>query len=68
MFGPPYPEFFEAGQTSLKEAEEVRVAERPYRDSIGQCYPAGMPMIGTRVWSTAMIQLPTIYMVFGLTT
>ena len=36
----------------------------PYRDAIGQCFPAGIPMIMTRVWPIAMVQLPTvIYMV-----
>src|SRR5512145_655810 len=35
-----------------------------YRDDIGQCWPAGLPLIMTRVWPVAMIQLPTaIYMV-----
>ena len=35
-----------------------------YRDDIGQCWPAGVPIIMTRVWPIAMIQLPTaIYMV-----
>ena len=35
-----------------------------YRDDIGKCWPAGMPIIMTRVWPIAMIQLPTaIYMV-----
>lgn len=67
-FGPPYPEFAEPGRQALKEAEEARKAGKPYRDSIGQCYPAGMPMIMTRVWPIAMIQLPTaIYMVSGFT-
>ena len=59
MYGPPYPEFFEAGQTAMKEAAEARKAGRPYRDSIGQCYPAGMPMIMTRVWPISMVQMPT---------
>ena len=67
-FGPPYPEFFEAGQTAMREAEEARKAGKPYRDSIGQCYPAGMPMIMTRVWPISMIQLPTaIYMLAAFT-
>src|SRR5688572_20915754 len=40
--------------------KEVKV----YRDDIGQCWPAGMPIIMTRVWPIAMIQLPTaIYMI-----
>lgn len=67
-FGPPYPEFYEAGQIALKEAEEARQKGVPYRDTIGQCYPAGMPKIMTRVWPIGMIQLPTaIYMLFGFT-
>jgi hypothetical protein len=35
-----------------------------YRDDIGQCWPAGLPLIMTRVWPIAVIQLPTaIYMI-----
>jgi hypothetical protein len=68
MFGPPYPELFEGGQTALKEAAAAMAANKPYRDSIGECYPAGMPMIMTRVWPIGMIQLPTsIWMTFGFT-
>jgi hypothetical protein len=67
-FGPPYPEFYEPGQTALKEAAEARARNEPYRDSIGKCYPAGMPMIMTRVHPTSIVQLPTIaYMLFGFT-
>jgi hypothetical protein len=67
-FGPPYPEFFEPGQTAMRESEEARKKGVPYRDSIGQCYPAGMPMIMTRVWPINMIQLPTaVFMNFGFT-
>jgi len=68
MFGPPYPEFYAAGQQALKEAAEARKEGKTYRDAIGQCYPAGLPMIMTRVWPIAFIQLPTaIYMVAGFT-
>jgi hypothetical protein len=68
MFGPPYPEFYEEGQKALKEAAAARARGENYRDSIGQCYPAGMPMIMTRVWPLMFIQLPTaIYMVAGFT-
>lgn len=67
-FGPPYPEFYEPGQTALREAEEARRQGVPYRDAIGQCFPAGMPMIMTRVHPISMVQLPTIiYMMFGFT-
>jgi len=66
MFGPPYPEFYEEGQKALKEGAAARARGENYRDSIGQCYPAGLPMIMTRVWPLAFIQLPTaIYMVAG---
>jgi len=66
MFGPPYPEFYAAGQQAMQEAAAARVAGKAYRDSIGQCYPPGMPMIMTRVWPISMVQLPTvIYMLFG---
>ena len=64
MFGPPYPEFI--GQTKLdfEEGQRARAEGRPYRDAIGQCFPAGIPMIMTRVWPIAMVQVPTaIYMV-----
>src|SRR3954468_21916709 len=65
-FGPPYPEFYEAGQTAMKDAAVAAKAGQRYRDSIGECYPAGMPMIMTRVWPISMVQLPTvIYMMFG---
>jgi hypothetical protein len=48
---------YEAGLKALKEGGV-------YRDDIGQCWPAGMPLIMTRVWPIAMVQLPTvIYMI-----
>ena len=68
MFGPPYPEFLQAGQTAMAEAAAAHTAGKPYRDTIGECYPAGMPMIMTRVWPINIIQLPTaIHMIFGFT-
>jgi hypothetical protein len=63
-YGPPYPEFI--GQTKLdfEEGQRMSRERKPYRDSIGQCFPAGIPMIMTRVWPIAMVQLPTVvYMV-----
>ncbi len=48
---------YEAGLKALKEGGI-------YRDDIGQCWPPGMPLIMTRVWPIAMVQLPTvIYMI-----
>lgn len=64
MFGPPYPEFIGQAKEDFEEGQRMRAAGRPYRDAIGQCFPAGIPMIMTRVWPIAMVQLPTvIYMV-----
>jgi len=65
-FGPPYPELTPAAQAHF-DAGRAAVAEgKVYRDDIGQCWPAGMPLIMTRVWPIAMIQLPTaIYMISG---
>src|SRR5580692_6425283 len=68
MFGPPYPEFFEPAKQAMVEAAAARAAHKSYRDSIGECFPAGMPMIMTRVWPTDIIQLPTaVFMTFGFT-
>jgi hypothetical protein len=64
MFGPPYPEFLGQAKLDFEEGQRARAERRPYRDAIGQCFPAGIPMIMTRVWPIAMVQLPTvIYMI-----
>jgi hypothetical protein len=64
MYGPPYPEFIGQAKLDFEEGQRMREQRKPYRDAIGQCFPAGIPMIMTRVWPIAMVQLPTvIYMV-----
>jgi hypothetical protein len=66
LFGPPYPRFHEEGVRALIDSAAAQARGETYRDSIGQCYPPGMPMIMTRVWPHAFIQLPTaIYMISG---
>ena len=66
LFGPPYPQFGPEGIEALIEAPKAQARNETYRDAIGQCYPPGMPMIMTRVWPHAFIQLPTaIYMISG---
>lgn len=66
MFGPPYPKFKPEAQAAYEAAQQAAKEHKAFRDDIGQCYPAGMPMIMTRVWPIAMIQLPTaIYMISG---
>jgi hypothetical protein len=65
-FGPPYPKFTPAAQKEFDAGVQATKEGRAYHDYIGQCYPAGMPVIMTRVWPIAMVQLPTvIYMVSG---
>jgi hypothetical protein len=64
MYGPPYPEFIGQAKLDFEEGQRMRAQRKPYRDAIGQCFPAGIPMIMTRVWPIAMVQLPTvIYMI-----
>jgi hypothetical protein len=66
LFGPPYPRFYVEGVEALIEAPKAQARNETYRDAIGQCFPPGMPMIMTRVWPHAFIQLPTaIYMISG---
>src|SRR5262245_33468246 len=51
-------------QVHFDAAQKARAEGKVYRDDIGQCWPAGVPIMMTRVWPIAMIQLPTaIYMV-----
>jgi hypothetical protein len=65
-FGPPYPELTPAAQAHFDAGRKAVAEGQVYRDDIGQCWPAGMPLIMTRVWPIAMIQLPTaIYMISG---
>lgn len=65
MFGSDgYPEFIGQAAEDFAEGQRIRAEGGSYRDAIGQCYPAGIPMIMTRVWPVMMVQLPTvIYMV-----
>jgi hypothetical protein len=64
--GPPYPKFKGEAAKAFVESEQAKKEGKSYRDWIGQCYPAGMPVIMTRVWPIAMIQKPTaIYMISG---
>src|SRR5690606_27008538 len=66
MFGPPYPRFGPEGIEALIEQPKAQARGETYRDAIGQCYPPGMPMLMTRVWLHAFIQLPTaIYVISG---
>ena len=67
-FGPPPPtvKLTPAAQVHFDAARKAQAEGKVYRDDIGQCWPAGLPLIMTRVWPIAMVQKPTvIYMVSG---
>jgi len=56
---PEAQKHYDAGKKALAE-------NKVYRDDIGQCWPAGMPLIMTRVWPFVLLQEPTaIYMISG---
>jgi hypothetical protein len=63
---PPGTKLTAAAQVQFDASENARKAGKVYRDDIGQCWPAGLPVIMTRVWPIAMIQGPTaIFMISG---
>jgi len=65
-FGPPYPKLTPAAQVHFDASQKAAREGKVYRDDIGQCWPAGLPLIMTRYWPMAMVQIPTaIYMVSG---
>jgi len=65
-FGPPYPPLKAGAQAHADASKKAAAEGKVYRDDIGQCWPAGLPLIMTRYWPMAMIQLPTaVYMVSG---
>jgi hypothetical protein len=65
LFGPAtIPKLTPSAQKHRDAYLQAIKEGKVYRDDIGQCWPAGVPIIMTRVWPIAMVQLPTaIYMV-----
>jgi hypothetical protein len=65
-FGPPYPTLTPAAQVHFDASQKALADGLVYRDDIGQCWPAGLPLIMTRYWPFAMVQIPTaVYMISG---
>jgi hypothetical protein len=67
QFSPP-PDFklTPEAQAHYDAAKKARAEGKAYHDDIGACWPAGLPVIMTRVWPIAMVQKPTaIYMISG---
>jgi hypothetical protein len=55
-----------AAQIHYDAARKAAAEGKAYHDDIGACWPAGLPVIMTRVWPIAMVQTPTaIYMISG---
>jgi len=67
QFSPPKDaKLTPAAQAEYDAYRKAVAAGKSYKDDIGHCWPAGLPIIMTRVWPIAMIQKPTvIYMVSG---
>ena len=66
FFLPPYPKLTAAAQKEFDASKKYEAEGKVYKDDIGQCWPAGLPLIMTRYWPMAMIQKPTaIYMISG---
>jgi hypothetical protein len=66
QFGPPYPKLKPEAQKHLDAFNKAGAEGKVYRDDIGHCWPAGVPIIMTRVWPIAMVQVPTaVYMISG---
>lgn len=63
---PPGFKLTAEAQVQYDAAKKARAEGKAYHDDIGACWPAGMPLIMTRVWPIAMVQKPTvIYMISG---
>jgi len=63
---PPLPKLTPAAQKEYDTSMKYDAEGKVYKDDIGQCWPAGLPLIMTRYWPMAMIQKPTaIYMISG---
>jgi hypothetical protein len=61
---PPGFKLTPAAQVHYDAARKAQSEGKVYRDDIGQCWPSGLPIMMTRVWPIAMIQLPTaVYMI-----
>jgi len=53
-------------QAHYDASRKAAAQGKAYHDDIGACWPAGMPIIMTRVWPIAMLQTPTsIFMISG---
>src|SRR5687767_15728442 len=54
-----------AAQVHYAAARKAQAENKVYRDDIGQCWPAGLPLIMTRDWPITMMQYPTVTYMIG---
>ena len=65
-FVPPTFELTPEAQRHYDAGRAAAAENKVYRDDIGQCWPAGMPLIMTRVHPFVLLQQPTvIYYISG---
>ncbi|HXP84122.1 MAG TPA: hypothetical protein VN841_05345 [Bryobacteraceae bacterium] len=63
---PPGSKLLPKAQAEFDAYRKAQAEGKSYKDDIGHCWPAGLPIIMTRVWPIAVIQKPTsIYMISG---
>ena len=60
-FGPPYPKLTPPAQVHADLSQKYLKEGKVYRDDIGQCWPAGMPLIMTRYWPFAFVHASTTF-------
>jgi hypothetical protein len=61
---PPGFKLTPAAQAHYDAAKKAAAEGKSYHDDIGACWPAGLPVIMTRVWPIATVQTPTaIFMI-----
>src|SRR5437870_8061550 len=56
---PPGFKLTPSAQVQYDAARKAQAEGKVYHDDIGQCWPSGLPILMTRVWPIAMMQLPT---------
>lgn len=62
----PLPKLKPAAQRSYDEAQAAIKSGKAYKNDEGQCWPAGMPEVMTRVWPNQTIQLPTMILMIQM--
>ncbi len=62
---PPGFKLTPEAQVQYDAAQKAHAEGKVYHDDIGACWPAGLPVIMTRVWPIAMIQKPTVIFIIS---